>query len=122
MADVYMPPAGADSGSQGSKDPTLVSGQDPDSLFGMAMSYDSGAGGSAGAGGTPQDPTNMPNQYPGTEPISGVTLDGSGAPGSQGIDATANDSGGIQVQVTDPNYVAGKPGGGSGVQQVTVSA
>lgn len=123
MADIYMPPASADSGSQGSKDPTLVSGQDPSSLFGIAISYSSGAGGSGGGseGATSADPTNQPNQYPDREAISGVSLDGSGAPGSAGITATVTDTAGTQVTVTDPNYFAGRPGGGSGVQQITVN-
>jgi hypothetical protein len=114
MADIVTPPASADSGSIGPNDPTLVSGQDPDDLFGIAISYESGAQGTAGASAQPEgDPTNEPGQYPSKEPISGVMLDGSGAPGSDGVDP--DDRPGEQsFTITDPNYTAGKPGGGSG--------
>ena len=116
MADIVTPPAAADSASIGANDPTLVSGQDPGDLFGVAISYDSGAQGTAGASAQPEgDPTNEPGQYPATEPISGVALDGSGAPGSTGVNPDDR-PGEMSVTITDPNYTAGKPGGGSGNQ------
>ncbi len=116
MAEIVTPPAAADSGSIGPNDPTLVSGQDPNNLFGIAISYDSGAQGTAGASGQPEgDPTNEPGQYPSTEPISGVTLGGSGAPGGQGANP-GDRPGEMSVTITDPNYTSGKPGGGSGNQ------
>ena len=121
MAETVNVPAAADSGSQGSNDPTLVSGQDPTSLFGVTISYESGAAGTAGASSQPEgDSTNEPGQYPATEPISGVSLTGmSGAPGGPGAEAGG---GGGSVTITDPNYMAGKPGGGSGNQFISVPA
>ena len=117
MADIVTPPAAADSGSIGPNDPTLVSGQDPDDLFGISISYDSGAQGTAGASAQPQgDPTNEPGQYPATEPISGVALDGTGAPGTTGAGNLSGVEAGPMVTITDPNYTSGKPGGGSGNQ------
>lgn len=122
MADRYTAPAEAESAHQpGAQngDPTQVSGQDPNEIFGIGISYKSGAAGSAGADpAMAQDPTTMANQYPGTEPISGVRLGGTGAPGSQGIQPGAGQ--GDTVMVTDPNYTAGRPGGGSGIQQIPV--
>jgi hypothetical protein len=117
MANIVTPPASADSASVGSQDPSLVSGQDPTSLFGVDISYSSGAQGTAGASAQPEgDPTNQPGQYPATEPISGVSLDGSGAPGSAGQGDTTATEAGQTFTITDPNYTSGKPGGGSGVQ------
>ena len=117
MASQVQVPASADSGSVGSNDPTLVSGQDPSSLFGVAISYDSGSQGTSGQSGQPQgDPTNEPGQYPSVEPISGVTLEGTGAPGSSGAGDLSNAPAGQSYTITDPNYTSGKPGGGSGVQ------
>lgn len=124
MANVFKAPGAADSGTQGSQDPTLVSGQDPASLFGVQISYDSGASGVPAPGGEGQGAhdVNQPNQYPSREPLSGVSLDGSGAPGSQGVpDANTTPPGATAVTVTDPNYTAGRPGGGSGVQMLTVN-
>src|SRR5580692_2815776 len=114
MADIVTPPAAADSANIGANDPTLVSGQDPTNLFGVAISYDTGAQGTAGASAQPEgDPTNEPGQYPAAEPISGVKLDGTGSPGGTGADP--NDRPGeMSVTITDPNYTSGKPGGGSG--------
>lgn len=104
-------------------DPTQVSGQDPQSLFGIPISYDSGAGGTPAPGGEAQGAhdVNQPNQYPGKEPISGVTLDGSGAPGSAGVDPDAAPPGARPVTVSDPNNFAGHAGGGSGTQFITVT-
>jgi hypothetical protein len=100
-----------------------VSGQDPNDLFGIAISYESGAEGTAGASGQPDgDPTNEPGQYPATEPISGVDLAGmSGAPGSSGAGDLDGNPSGQTITITDPNYTSGKPGGGSGVQFVTAA-
>lgn len=123
MADIVTPPAAADAASMGSNDPTLVSGQDPDSLFGISISYDSGAQGTSGASGQPEgDPTNEPGQYPSTEPISGVSLDGTGAPGSSGAGNLSGTEAGPDITITDPNYTAGKPGGGSGNVFIQVPA
>jgi hypothetical protein len=115
MADIVTPPAAGDAANIGGNDPTLVSGQNPKDLFGVSISYDTGAPGTAGASAQPQgDPTNEPGQYPATEPISGVDLSGgSGAPGSAGADP-ADRPGETSVTITDPNYTAGRPGGGSG--------
>ena len=96
-----------------------MSGQDPGDLFGVAISYESGAQGTSGASTQPNgDPTNEPGQYPSTEPISGVALDGTGAPGSSGAGDPDGNPAGQMITVTDPNYTSGKPGGGSGVQFV----
>ena len=120
MAEVFTPPASADSGNQGADDPTLVSGQDIKNLFGVTIPYSTGAPGSPGASAQPEgDPSNEPGQYPATEPISGVALGGSGAPGTMGSDPAAVPAG-ETVTITDPNYTSGKPGGGSGVQMIQV--
>lgn len=122
MATIVDPPAAAQAAVQGDNDPSLVSGQDPDSLFGIAISYDSGAQGTAGASAQPEgDPTNEPGQYPSTEPISGVALDDTGAPGSSGAGDMSGNPSGTMVTITDPNYTAGKPGGGSGNQFITAA-
>ena len=115
MAGKAVLPAAGDAASIGGNDPTLVSGQDPDSLFGIAISYDTGGAGTAGASAQPEgDATNEPGQYPSKEPISGVDLSGgTGAPGSAGADPSDR-PGAQSVTITDPNYTAGKPGGGSG--------
>ena len=122
MADQVVPPAAGDAASIGGNDPTLVSGQNPEDIFGITISYDTGAQGSAGASAQPQgDPTNEPGQYPSTEPISGVELDGTGAPGTMGAGDLANDPAGQTFTITDPNYTSGKPGGGSGNQFITAA-
>jgi hypothetical protein len=115
MAEIVTPPAAADAASIGANDPSLVSGQDPGNLFGIAISYDSGAPGTAGANAQPEgDPTNEPGQYPATEPISGVSLsEMSGAPGGPAADPD-NRPGEQSFMITDPNGMAGRPGGGSG--------
>lgn len=114
MADgKVVTPASGDAASIGGNDPTLVSGQDPTSLFGVAISYDTGAQGTNGAAGQGADATNEPGQYPAKEPISGVALSDTGSPGSAGADP-ADRPGLQQVTITDPNYTAGRPGGGSG--------
>lgn len=133
MADIFIAPDPADApgglttapgipSAGGTSDPSQVSGQDPDSFLGIPISYESGAGGSPAPGGESQgtaDPSNMPNQYPGKEPISGVALGGSGAPGSQGIIAQADGDGGPgaqTIQVTDPSLQGAPPAGQSGTQ------
>lgn len=120
MADIMTPPASADSGSQGSSDPTLVSGQQPSSLFGVQLPASTGAPGSVEGDRGPTDPTAEPGQVPPRGTISGVSgIEQSGAPGS--APRGGRRPGGQTVQVTDPNYTAGRPGGGSGVQMVTTT-
>ena len=112
MADKVVTPAAGDAASIGPNDPTLVSGQDPANLFGVTISYDTGAQGTKFPDGA-VDATNEPGQYPATEPISGVALSDTGSPGGTG--ANPNDRPGeMSVTITDPNYTSGKPGGGSG--------
>lgn len=124
MANKLVLNTDPESGNQGGQDPTEVSGQDPSSLFGIPVSYDSGAAGTPAPGGEGlgTHDVSMPNQYPSRDPISGVTLGGSGAPGSQGVpDSDVTPAGATGITVTDPNYTAGRPGGGSGVQMLTVN-
>src|SRR5215813_9622868 len=104
-------------------DPSQVSGQDPQSLFGIPVSYQSGAAGTPAPGGEgiAAHDVNQPNQYPSDEPISGVMLGGSGAPGSDGINPEQAPSGGRPMTVSDPNNFAGHAGGGSGTQFITVT-
>lgn len=114
--------AGPDWG--GIQDPTLEAGQTPPNLFGMDASgfYQTGAQGTAGAGAQPEgDVTNQPGQYPATEPISGVKLSDTGSPGGPGANPDGRpETGGTTVMITDPNYTAGRPGGGSGHQFIPV--
>ncbi len=116
QVDFPGPPAAQDDASQ-------VSGQDPQSLFGIPVSYQSGAAGTPAPGGEGQGAhdVNQPNQYPGTEPISGVSLGGSGAPGTAGINPDQAPSGGRPVMVSNPNNYQGTAGGGSGTQFITVT-
>ena len=118
MADKVVTPAAGDAASIGGNDPTLVSGQDPANLFGVAISYDTGAQGTNGAAGQSADATTEPGQYPATEPISGVALGDTGSPGGPGADP-GDRPGEMSVTITDPNYMAGRPGGGSGNQFIT---
>jgi len=114
--DVPNPGPGAP--AQSVNDSTVVSGQNPASLFGVEISYNSGAAGSATAYGSGENmgTVNQPGQYPPKEVISGVTLDGSGAPGAPGAGNLSGNAAGGSVTLTDPNYTAGRPGGGSGNQ------
>ena len=113
MADKAVPPPGDAAPDWGApQDPTLVSGQDPKMLFGIPISYDTGAQGTKFPDG-PVDATNEPGQYPAKEPVSGVALGDTGSPGSAGADP-ADRPGEQSVTITDPNYTAGRPGGGSG--------
>jgi hypothetical protein len=104
----------------GGADPSQVTGQDPASFLGIPFSYSTGLGGSppAGPAGTSDDPTGEPNQYPAAGTFTHVPLTGTGLPGSQGAPAATIETTGTTFAVTDPNYTAGKPGGGSGVQLV----
>lgn len=105
----------------GAGDPSQVTGQDPASFLGIPFSYSTGLGGSPPPGGqgvAGGDPTNQPNQYPDAGTISHVPLGGTGLPGTQGAPAAQIETPGTSFQVTDPNYTAGKPGGGSGTQLV----
>jgi hypothetical protein len=138
MADlIFIPPASpanaADDGggparpgvpSAGGMDPSLVSGQDPDSIAGIPVSYSTGAGAGTpapgGQGMAGGDPSNQPNQYPSTEPISGVTLGGTGMPGTEGAPPDRVEDPGESFWISDPNYTSGKPGGGSGNQMIQV--
>ena len=74
----------ARSGTGGGGDPTLMHGQYPDSIFGMAVPQTSGAKGSSGSH-EEAGSVNQPGQYPGSDPFSGVGFpQGTGAPGTQG--------------------------------------
>src|SRR5260221_5300246 len=77
QVDFPGPPAAQDDASQ-------VSGQDPQSLFGIPVSYQSGAAGTPapGGGGEGAHDVNQPHQYPGTGPISPGSL--RGGPGAAG--------------------------------------
>jgi hypothetical protein len=119
-------PGGPSSGTgSDSTDPSQVGGQDPRDLFGIPIAYDSGAGGTPAPGGQSMmaaDPTNEPNQYPDREPISGVELDDSGAPGSQGVSTGDPEPGGTPVTVTRPGlFLAGPVGGQPGTEGVVVT-
>ena len=118
-------PAGPSAGTGSDSDSTQVGGQDPKSLFGVPVSYDSGAAGTPAPGGQSMaaaDPTNQPNQYPGRDPISGVTLGGSGAPGSDGVGNNDPEPGGTPVTVTRPGpFLGGPVGGEPGTQGLVVS-
>ena len=102
----------------GGADPSQVTGQDPASFLGIPYSYNTGLGGSAGGAGG-GDPTNEAGQTPADMPISGVPLAGTGLDGTQGAPQDQIETPGTSFQVTDPNYTAGKPGGGSGIQMVS---
>src|SRR5258707_12227390 len=97
-------------------DASQVSGQDPQSLFGIPVSYQSGAAGTPAPGGEGQGAhdVNQPNQYPGTEPISGGSLGGSGAPGAAGINPDQAPSGGRPGVGSNPTTYQGPSGGGPG--------
>jgi hypothetical protein len=94
-------------------DPTLAPGQDPASFAGIPFSYSTGAGGSVPPGGA-SDPTAPPGIYPASDTLAGTPLGGTGAPGSGGAPAGQIQQPGVTIQVTDPNAVYGRPGGGTG--------
>jgi hypothetical protein len=126
VAHIVTPPAsGVSAQWPGAHDPTLVVGQDPASNFGIAQSYGTGAGaGSAAPGGEHEGAhdVNQPNQYPPSDAITGVGYgNGTGVPGSQGINPDSAPSGATSVTVSDPNNFAGHAGGESGTQMITVS-
>lgn len=102
----------------GAGDASQVSGQDPASFLGIPYSYNTGLGGTAPAAGT-IDPTNEAGQTPAEGSFSHVPLGGTGLDGTQGAPQTQIETPGQSVTVTDPNYTAGKPGGGSGIQMVS---
>lgn len=106
----------------GAADPSQVTGQDPASFLGIPFSYSTGLGGSPAPGGQSPgagDPTNQPNQYPSEGTFSHVPLDGTGLDGSQGAPPSQIETPGATFQVSDPNYTAGRPGGGSGTQMIS---
>lgn len=110
----------------GSRDPSQVSGQDPESFLGIPYSYSTGYGGSPppgseSVGGDSGDPSNQPNQYPSEGTFSHVPLDGTGLDGTTGIDPNAPPPGAAPIAVSDPNNFAGHAGGGSGTQIITVT-
>jgi hypothetical protein len=120
VADKFVPPAGNAAANIGPQtDPTEVGGQNPDSLFGVPISYFTGASGSPPGGETPAsaDATVQPNQAPDSDPFTGASgFNSTGAPGSQGAGAAT--PGGTPVLVTMPFQFYGTPGGGSGIQMV----
>ena len=131
MADlIYSGPTDSADGAAGSApgapmaygagDPSQVTGQDPASFLGIPFSYDTGLGGSppAGPAGSSDDPTGEPGQYPSEGTFTHVPLAGTGLDGSDGAPPSMIETTGKTFAVTDPNYTAGKPGGGSGVQLV----
>jgi len=121
VADIFIPPQAGESASQPDNgDPTQVGGQDPDSLFGVPISYFTGASGSPPGGETPQsaDPTVQPNQAPNSDAFTGASgFNSTGAPGSQGVVPSAA---GAPITVT-AMFPGGRPGGGSGNNMVTVN-
>lgn len=103
-------PGGAASGAYGG-DPSNQPGQYPMSLFGVGLPQGTGAAGTEGAspGTSVSDPTGEPGQYPHTEPISGVTLGGTGAPGSQG--AVEGSEGDTVITYSPPGFYKGESQG-----------
>lgn len=98
-------PGGAANGAYGGESVNQP-GQYPKSLFGVDLPQGTGAAGSEGAspGNRITDSTGEPGQYPATEPISGVTLGGTGAPGSQGAVEGSEDSGDVTVTYSPPGF------------------
>lgn len=122
MVHIFLPPQAGESATQPDNgDPTQVGGQDPDSLFGVPISYFTGAAGSPQPGGdTPEsaDPTLQPNQAPNSDAFTGAAgFNSTGAPGSQGVVPSAA---GAPIMVT-AMFPGGQPGGGSGNNMVTVN-
>src|SRR5215471_4652203 len=107
--------------AHGATDPSQVTGQDPASFLGIPFSYSTGLGGSSPPGGqTPGtvDPSNQPNQYPDQGTFTHVPFGGTGLDGTDGAPPDMIETTGKTFAVTDPNYTAGRPGGGSGTQLV----
>src|SRR5258707_10785211 len=96
-------------------DASQVSGQDPQSLFGIPVSYQSGAAGTPAPGGEGQaaHDVNQPNQYPGTEPISGVSLGGAPGAGGPGLLPDPGPPGGPPGRGGQPDNTYGTRGGGA---------
>lgn len=107
MADTYQSPAQGNLGAGLGGDPAGQPGQYPASLFGVALPQGTGAPGTPGADRAPADPTNEPNQYPATEPISGVALGGTGAPGSPGA-SPGNEDTGQTITYSLPGFYKGE--------------
>lgn len=107
MADTYQSPTQASTGAGLGGDPAGQPNQYPSSLFGVALPAGTGAPGSTGADRGPSDPTNEPGQYPATEPISGVSLGGTGAPGSAGT-VEQGESGGTTITYSLPGFYKGE--------------
>lgn len=91
---------------KGSSDATTVPGQNPTSVFGATVPYSTGAPGSSPAAGA-TDATNQPGQYPAHEHISGVALDGTGAPGSVFSDPGQGDEGTVVTDNFNDSPIAG---------------
>lgn len=97
-------------------------------LFGLPeQTFGSGAAGSsAPSSEEDQGGTNQPGQYPSREDFTGVSLDGSGAPGTQGISG-GDTGGGDSVTYDLPTFYKGQrtPGdfddNGAGFSQATAS-
>ena len=108
-------------------------GQYPTTTWGLMglpeQTFGSGAPGTA-APSTEIDPggTNQPGQYPNREDFTGVAMDGSGAPGTQGISG-GNTGGPDSVTWDEPTFYKGEytagnfdddgAGEGKGYSQVT---
>lgn len=108
MTAPYANPKGSAqaSGTATPSDPSNQPGQYPASLFGVALPQGTGAPGTEGALSSNRltDAAGEPGQYPATEPISGVTLGGTGAPGSQGATPAPEDSGDTTVTASNPSF------------------
>lgn len=87
-------------------DPTTQSGQTPADLFGVALSHNTGAPGTAGAHGAPADPTVQAGQL--DEDIAGIhgaDVTETGVPANgRGV---VNKAGGETVTFTDPFAIVG---------------
>lgn len=98
-------------------------------LFGLPeQTFGSGAAGSnQPSGELDKGHTNQPGQYPSREDFTGVALDGSGAPGTQGVSA-GNPGGSDSVTYDFPTFYKGQrdPGphdeGEEGYHQDTTNA
>lgn len=100
MADNYTSPSSPAHGVAPGRDGVNQPGQYPDSLFGIGLPRGTGAAGSDGAPAR-TDATTMGGQYPSTEAISGVGLDGTGAPGSQGATDQVTGAQTVTYTITD---------------------
>ncbi len=76
-----------------------------------AQTFGSGApGGSPTDSSTDKGDTNEPGQYPSRETFTGVALDGTGAPGTQGIpaDTWGDDGGPDSITYQEPTFYKGE--------------